>query len=189
MLVKNVRRRLSRPRDCGGISQAKTGSSAKASASTSPSRAASSRRAARTAWEPPRGEAVSWVIGPLSPACRLAAGSPDRTGIRRPVGWRWWLWAGDGLRGAYGVGRALGRAVAAVDGAEAAAADVVDVQVAAGGEHLEGVGAVGVGDGDLAVVRGCAGAVNDRGAARAGQAGMDAGEGPGRGAGGRVEGY
>src|SRR5580700_2925899 len=65
MLVKNVRMRLSRPRSCGGISQAKTGSSAKASASTSPSRAASSRRAARTAWEPPRGDTVSWVTGLL----------------------------------------------------------------------------------------------------------------------------
>jgi len=97
------------------------------------------------------------------------------------------LRAGDGLRGADGVGSALARAVAAVDRAGAAAADVVDVQVAAGGEHLEGVGAVGVGDGDRAVVRGCAGAVHDRRAARAGHAGMDAGEGPGRGAGGRVE--
>src|SRR5258708_38484985 len=69
MLVKNVRRRLSRPRSCGGISQAKTGSSAKASASTSPSRAASSRRAARTAWEPPREATVSWATpGLLRPA-------------------------------------------------------------------------------------------------------------------------
>src|SRR5215470_15462428 len=70
MLVKNVCRRLSRPRGRGGISQAKTGSSAKASASTSPSRAASSRRAARTACEPPRGDTVSWVTGLLLPHLR-----------------------------------------------------------------------------------------------------------------------
>src|SRR6266487_5194910 len=74
MLVKNVRRRLSRPRGAGGISQAKTGSSAKASASTSPSRAASSRRAARTAWEPPRADTVSWVTGLLLPPGQVLAG-------------------------------------------------------------------------------------------------------------------
>src|SRR5690242_3625387 len=84
MLVKNVRMRLSRPRGRGGISQAKTGSSAKASASTSPSRAASSRRAARTACEPPRGDTVSWVTGLLLPHLRpvLVLGR-DRRRLRR----------------------------------------------------------------------------------------------------------
>src|SRR5215469_17002654 len=80
MLVKNVRRRLSRPRDWGGISQAKTGSSAKASASTSPSKAASSRQATRTAWEPPR-DAISWVIGSHRGGCDLYGGSDPCAGL------------------------------------------------------------------------------------------------------------
>ena len=98
----------------------------------------------------------------------------------------WSLGAGDGLLGADRVGAAECRCVAAADEA-GAPADVVDVQVAAGGERFQCAGAVGVGAADHAVVRGGAGAVDHGAAAGAGQCGVDAGEGAGRDAAGGVE--
>src|SRR6266702_6622862 len=75
--------------------------------------------------------------------------------------------AGDDLLGSQRVGGGEVHRVTVVDHAEAV--DVVQVQVAAGGQHMQLAGAIGVGGLDLSVVRRRPGAVNGGAAAIGGQ--------------------